>query len=254
MGDPSPTGPVAAVVVVVPARDEAHLIESSLRSIAFAVHDDLPLAQVLVVVVDDHSTDATARLAADTLSAAGVAHLVVSTVQGTAGGARADGVRAALPHLRASPDQTWVLSTDADTVVPADWVRRYLVHAEHGALAVAGVVTLRTDTDTDTDTGADLDRLRVAWWAAYGPTLTADGTHPHVHAANMGVRLDVLQAVGGIPAVARGEDRELWRWLRAAGVVPIADAELVVATSARLRGRVPEGFAHALGRLGGVHA
>jgi glycosyltransferase involved in cell wall biosynthesis len=244
-GSATTDGPATAVAVVIPARDEAHLIASCLRSVGLALQE-VAVEEVLVVVVVDCSRDDTAAVASATLTSIGIIHRVLVADQGTAGGARAVGVRAALDVVVSAPERTWVLSTDADTVVPSDWVARYLAHAQRGAVAVAGVVSLRA--------GADADRVGAAWWADYGPTLAVDGTHPHVHAANMGVRADVLQAAGGMPAVGRAEDQVLWRRLRAAGVAPVADARLVVATSARLQARVPRGFAHALRELDGAGA
>ncbi|MEZ5258239.1 MAG: hypothetical protein R2705_15435 [Ilumatobacteraceae bacterium] len=135
-------------------------------------------------------------------------------------------------------ERWWLLSTDADSMVPCDWIARYLAHARRGALAVAGVV----DVVDDEETGSFVER----WRADYGATLRPDGRHPHVHAANLGVRFDAYTAVDGFRPVPRAEDIDLWRRLRALGIEPVADASIVVATSGRRSGRVGEGFAHAL--------
>jgi hypothetical protein len=140
------------------------------------------------------------------------------------------------------PGTTWVLSTDADSVVPPDWVDRHLAHARRGAVAVAGVVDLVDD--------ADGRGIRSPWWADYGSTLHPDRTHPHVHAANLGVRLDVYDDVSGFAIDEQVEDIGLWDRLRAAGHQPIADSSIVVWTSARVDGRVVVGgFAGALNAL-----
>lgn len=200
----------------------------------------------VLVVVDDGSVDGTAAAASAILADAEVANRVIHVDERTSGGARRAGIRVAAELLGTPHDRSWVLSTDADTVVPSDWICRYLDHAAGGAVAVAGVVTLQD--------GPDADAIRDIWWADYSPGLAADGTHGHVHSANLGVRLDVLDAVGGMPALAYQDDRELWRRLRAAEVPTVADAHLQVATSARLDARVPEGFAHALRRLDAARA
>jgi hypothetical protein len=196
----------------------------------------------VLVVADDGSVDGTADLAARALSGSGLAGSVLPTTAARVGEARAAGVR----HVAVSgaePTRTWVLSTDADCVVPAGWVRSHLEHAERGAVAVAGVVTLVADRDSET--------IRGAWERDYRPAIRVDGTHSYVHAANLGVRLDAYLASGGFPHVAREEDVGLWRRLRRAGYVPVSDAGIVVATSARPDGRVREGFAHALNHLYG---
>ena len=69
---------------------------------------------------------------------------------------------------------------------------------------------------------------------------------PHVHCANLAVRLDALDGVGGFGHQRRAEDIDLWQRLRRAGFSVRADSTSVVTTSARLDGRVSGGFATAL--------
>ena len=232
---------IDTIAVVVPARNESDRIAMCVTSVVRSL-SAVSGRESQVVVVDDGSDDGTAAIAAATLARAGTEGAVIRTGVGQAGAARATGVR----HVLASgcdPARTWVLSTDADCVVPRSWVRRHLDHAEAGELAVAGVVSLVDDGDGR--------RIRSAWERDYRPTIDPDGTHPYVHSANLGFRLDAYLAVGGFPLVDREEDVDLWRRLRRAGVRPVADAGISVATSARADGRVPKGFAHALNGLYG---
>lgn len=224
----------ARVVVVVPARNEAATVGEALRSIGDAVAE----AGVpgWIVVVDDDSSDGTAEVAAATLAARPVLRTTVLRGRhGRASSAREAGVRA----VDSLPGSAVLLSTDADSVVEPDWVRRHLDHHDRGAVAVAGIVDLLDDGDPD---------LRRRWAEDYGSTLHADGSHPHVHAANLSVRLDRLRAVGGFGSAARAEDIDLWRRLRAVGETPVHDSSIVVWTSARLTGRVERGFATAIRR------
>jgi hypothetical protein len=127
---------------------------------------------------------------------------------------------------------------------------RHLAHADRGVLAVAGVVDLLDDDDDSAD-------FTARWRRDYGQTIADDGRHPHAHATNLGVRLDVYRAVGGYRQTTGAEDTDLWRRLRLAGVQPLADASIVVATSGRRTGRVADGFAHALATqypVGGLEA
>ena len=41
--------------------------------------------------------------------------------------------------------------------------------------------------------------------------MARDGTHRHVHGANLGVRADLLDAVGGWRRLHTGEDHDLWQ-------------------------------------------
>jgi hypothetical protein len=75
-------------------------------------------------------------------------------------------------------------------------------------------------------------------------------THRHVHAANLGVRASAYLAVGGwSPHAVVGEDHNLWRRLRTAGLATQHPVDVVVTTSARTHSRVIGGFASALARL-----
>ena len=234
----STVGDVTSIGIVIPARDEEDRIADALDALAIACHAVDVACEV--VVVDDGSTDRTASLAREVMARRRLRGVVVDSSAGRASTARGIGVA----HYRRTivrPERSWILSTDADTVVSADWVARFVEHDRRGAVAVAGVVDL-----TDDDDGR---LIESAWRADYGATILSDGTHPHVHAANLGVRVDVFEAVGGFGDLPRIEDIDLWRRLRGAGYLPIADARLVVSTSARGVGRVEEGFAAALSRL-----
>lgn len=231
---------VTDVGIVIPARDEESTIGRAVASVVDACGSVDP--DCTIVVVDDGSSDGTAAAAREALSGHEGNGLVCSVRAGRASLARAVGADRFGISVRCAKD-AWLLSTDADSVVRSDWVERFLTHARRGATAVAGVVELIDDDDGR--------RVGDAWWGDYGATIEPDRSHPHVHAANLGIRFDVYRAVGGFADLERAEDIDLWRRLRAAGHEPVADGDLVVATSARLEGRVEVGFAAALQRLYG---
>ncbi|MGF1596998.1 MAG: glycosyltransferase [Acidimicrobiales bacterium] len=233
---------IDAVAIVVPARDEADRIGACLRSVLDAL-DGAGGRRVEIIVVDDASEDETAAVAAATLAGTTTESVILRADARQAGAARIVGLGHVVRRT-AHPSRTWILCTDADCVVPPSWIGRQLVHAEAGAPAVAGVVSLLDD--------ADGRRIGSAWQRDYGPTIAPDGTHPHVHGANLGFRLDAYLAVGGFRRIDHAEDTELWRMLRAAGLAPVADAAITVATSARLVGRARHGFAHTLDRRYGT--
>lgn len=138
----------------------------------------------------------------------------------------------AIDHGAVDPRVVWVANTDADTVVPPDWLQRQVLQAARGADAVR----LR-------DAPPALSR---AFEACY--RRPAAGDHPHLHAVNLGVRLSILRAAGSWRPASHAEEHDLWGRLPG-GIRVVVDAALVVATSARLRGRAPIGFAADLGRL-----
>lgn len=215
-----------AVGVVVPARDEEERVAACLHSVLAALPAGVTTA---VVAVLDRCTDRTADRVPDGVE--------VLTNDGAAsvGELRDRGVRHLLARLATRPDRTWLLSTDADTVVGPDWVAAHLRHAAAGAHAVAGLA------DLDVPTGPAYARIVAAG-------LRADG-HSHVYGANLGVRADAYLAAGGFPAVRHGEDHGLVERLRARGLRVVTALDGRVRTSGRTAGRAPGGLADLLAGL-----
>lgn len=242
-----------AVAVVVPACDEAERIRSSLRAVAVSVRRAIDQRRTrrhrtLIVVVANGCRDDTAALARQTLSATGLPYRLLDLDRANVGRARRRGCEAALAALdeRWPRRQLWLAHTDADTRVPCDWLLRHFDEADAGAAAVAGVVRLDA---CRRHAGVD---GRYARFAAVYAT-SDDGTHPHVHGANLGTRADVYCAVGGWRSRPLAEDHCLWQRVRAHYPVA-ATTRSWVATSARLSGRAEGGFADTLRALAGPAA
>ena len=222
---------ITAVGVVVPARDERETVGRSVSAVLAALARLGPEVEPAVCVVADRCTDDTAQRAFE----AG-AHVLCNSAEATIGEVRDIGmlyVRALLSRHR--PNRTVLLSTDADTLVPPAWVTRHVGLVAAGAHAVAGQVRL-----------ADRHRLSSAVARLY--VSVVDGArgpqgHGNVYAANLGVRADAYDAVGGFGAVACGEDHDLWRRLRATGHRCVYADGLRVTTSGRRQGRAAGGLA-----------
>ncbi|MGD9991135.1 glycosyltransferase [Pseudonocardia sp.] len=240
--------PVRAVAVVVPAHDEQDLIGPCLDALAVSV-DAAPRGLVVVVsVVLDRCTDATAEVVRDTVRRRFRPGRVATVVNGaprTVGELRTLGLHDGLRRVGDVPgDQVWLLSTDADTRVPPTWVRDHLRYADGGADAVVGVVDLDGFHALPTD-------VQCRYTALVDAGTTAD-THTHAYAANLGVRADAFVAAGGFPVVAAGEEHALLAGLRAAGRPITTPLDLCVHTSARTRGRAAGGLADLLRDLAGA--
>ena len=256
-----PAPPVTAVGVVVPAHDEQDRIGRcliSLRRALAQVPDGITTAAAVVL---DRCTDATPERVADLVAdwpqatvltlpgdrpaprSADLISIARHGLRGTGIGAVRDlGLRAVLQQLSGRPTAgTWLLSTDADTTVPPDWVRAHLRHAADGVHAVAGLADLAT-TD-HLATGALWRYRSIVEHGLHG------ATHHHVYGANLGVRADAYLAVGGFPADGSGEDHGLWRRLAAACYTLVQPVGIRVRTSARLRGRADGGLAGLLRAL-----
>ena len=224
--------------MVVPARDEEDSIEGSLEFIQTAL-DQCGVApeESWITVVADNCSDATASLARTLLENRGS---VLECSVRSAGAARRLGAAQVLEHFAAVPKaEVWIANTDADTSVAGDWIVRQLTLANEGYCGVAGVVQV------DTVQGLSQEDL-PALLADY--TIHTDGTHPHVHGANLGVRADAYIDAGCWTSVAVAEDHCLWSRVRARGWPTLACSRTVVHTSGRLQGRAVGGFADTLRR------
>jgi glycosyltransferase involved in cell wall biosynthesis len=230
------------VGVVIPARDEARHAERAIAALKRAFdHPVLRRSELRAVVVDDSSTDTTAERAAAALGRRGE---VVRVGLGSAGGARQAGFRVLCDASAGlEDDAVWLATTDADSVVPPDWLARQLRWWRAGADAVAGVVV-----PTSWDEQPPIVRRR---YEAHMARLGSRFGHPHVYGANLGLSKAAYLGTGGVPPVPTGEDHALWRCIpRDAVALKVAD--VVVATSARREGRAPGGFSALLRSFGGA--
>lgn len=234
---------IDAVGVVVPAHDEQDRIGACVGAVveALAALPDRIVTTVCVVL--DRCSDRTsdrAREAGRPL----LVDLVQNRVRMTVGEVRNHGIARLLDRLEGVPtERTWLLSTDADTVVPRTWALDHLRHAEQGADAVAGLVDL-----DDPGALSPTALRRYARLIEAGNTGPRDG-HGHAYAANLGVRAAPFLGAGGFPVVAHGEEHALLERLRAHGHRVDSPSDVRARTSARRRGRAKGGLADLLDRL-----
>jgi glycosyltransferase involved in cell wall biosynthesis len=216
--------PIEAVVIVVPVHDEAALLDRCLTSLAVAVAAAGLRCDVRVVL--DACTDASAAVAAR--HPFPTVHVAASAV----GAARAAGVAEALATLEHVPsERVWIANTDADSVVPANWLRVQVDAADAGADVMVG--TVRPDFG-DLSPGH-----RQHWRATHTPGLP----NGHTHGANLGLRAATYLAVGGFSPCGEHEDVGLVDACRRGGATIVASDAAEVMTSGRFVGRTPGGYA-----------
>ena len=134
----------------------------------------------------------------------------------------------------------WLFSTDADSVVPPAWITSGLRLAQlASADMIVGLIDLMDVHPA----------IRVAHDQLVRAGVHRNGSHDHVYAANLAVRLSTYAAVGGFPAVANGEEHALLAAVSAAGYPVLRTSAWRVATSGRTRGRARNGLGDLLGRL-----
>ncbi|MDE1182529.1 glycosyltransferase [Paraburkholderia sp.] len=212
--------------VIIPAHNEAGSIARCVSSaLAAARHQDLAGEAVKVIVVLDSCSDDTGAIA----TALGAD--VIEITHRNVGFARAEGARCAL-----DAGARWLAFTDADTVVPADWL---VCQLACDAEAVCGVISV------DDWTGHS-ERVREDFLQTYRD---ADG-HRHIHGANLGVSAAAYLRVNGFRALDSNEDVALVEALIADGATIAWTASTRVVTSARLDSRAPRGFGATLREVG----
>ncbi|MBM9468048.1 glycosyltransferase [Nakamurella leprariae] len=245
--------PIGMVAVVIPARDEEVALPGCLAAVdraRRAVAATRPGLAVRIVVVADRCSDGT-----DQVALARPHVELVRTEVGRVGAARAAGAAHVLTTAAATgvpPERVWLISTDADSWVPADWLEVHLQQAETGAELVLGAVTLGGPSRPDPggppgSTGVLSRRAHQLWQQRHR---LVDG-HEHVFGANLGIRGDTYLEAGGFADVAVHEDVLLARAVAATGARVAAVAAAPVHTSTRLDGRTDGGMAAYLRGLAG---
>lgn len=228
------TSKILHMAVLIPARDEEVLLPRCLRAVQKARLALGVRVSTDVIVVSDHSTDRTLHIARSTLGDPGLA---LEAGGNGVGAARALAADVALQRAKVSAHHCWLANTDADTEVPEDWLLDQLRLANDGCDAVAGIVDVLDFSDHPP---------AVASLFRHSYAIHSDGTHPHIHGANLGLRGDVYRKAGGWKPLLTAEDHDLWLRVAAGGFCCVKDARLRVVTSGRLEGRAPSGFAGAL--------
>ncbi|MFL1493828.1 glycosyltransferase [Pseudomonas antarctica] len=211
--------------IVIPAHNEERHISACLASVQRAIeHPDLQHQQVKVLIVLDDCSDPTAAR----VLAMGIAMLEVCFRN--VGKARDVGAQQLLEE-----GAQWLAFTDADTVVPADWLVRQI---EFGADAVCGTV----EVDSWSEYG---ESVRSRYLELYQFT----ENHRHIHAANMGLSADAYRNAGGFQHLVAHEDVRLVADLERIGARIVWTATNPVVTSARRDYKCRGGFGEYLASL-----
>ncbi|WP_426492460.1 glycosyltransferase [Hymenobacter sp. 102] len=222
------TTPVFSVLIA--ARNEAknlpHLLSDLFRQ------QPIP-GGFEVLVVDDHSTDATAQVVEQL---AATAPLPVRLLQLAGQPGAPTGKKAAVQAAVQAARAPWLLLTDADCRVPAGWVRAYArtVARHPKARFISGPVLL-----TGTGPLATLQGLELAGLVGAGAGSIAQQRPTMCNGANLAYRRQDFFAVHGFRGneqVASGDDEFLLHKLHAAfpgSIRFLADPAALVSTPAQ---------------------
>lgn len=222
------------IAVLIPAKNEEDLLPRCLQSVMAACSAVAPYASTDIILVVDDSEDDTLSIASEMIGDNG---LVLKRNFSCVGMARHEAAQVAMQRASSTMNRCWLANTDADCLVPPDWLAKQLVHAVDEYAGVVGIV----DVDSFRE-----HQCHVARRFCETYVLHSDGTHPHVHGANIGFQAEAYLSVGGWAALSTAEDHDLWGRFQVAGHKLTSDTSIKVVTSGRREGRAPMGFAAAL--------
>lgn len=211
------------ISVVIPARNEEKFIVECLQALQYQT-----LSPDEIIVVDNGSTDQTAKLAMDM-----GARLVWCPTPGVAV-ARQAGLEAATGD--------WVATTDADSRPVAGWLEALRPHMEnsvalYGPLRMFGLPAWQEEL-TELGYGVFLKMMRLLG-------------RPNLAAANMAFHRQTALELGGYPIVEAAEDVMLGLRLKAVGPVRYVRDALVLTSARRVKGGWTKFFLQQIKNLSG---
>ncbi|TGE08482.1 glycosyltransferase [Hymenobacter fodinae] len=218
-----------AFSILIAARNEAENLPHLLADL----RQQLPVSGgIEVLVVDDHSTDATAAIVQSAVSTMPFPVRLLQLAQ--LPGART-GKKAAVQAAVQAAQAPWVLLTDADCRVPTGWVQAYASLAANPAVQfISGPVLL-----TGTGWLATLQGLELAGLVGVGAASIGLQQPTMCNGANLAYRRAAFAAVEGFrgnEAVPSGDDEFLLHKIHAAfpgGVRFLQEQQAIVRTAAQ---------------------
>ena len=230
-----PTRQLRALGVVVPVHNEESVVTFALEAIDRAVRRLPSRVDCRVAVVLDTCEDSSPNRVAQWST--GSSALVLRSQGRNVGRARRQGCEA-LVSTFSEFDRTaiWLATTDADSIVPEEWLRVQVAAFEEGVDVWAG-------------------RVGVADWPDRAPSVIARWKKSYasertpIHGASLGFTASAYVELNGFRELRSGEDRDLYERAREIGLRVHHDKRAVVMTSSRQQARAPHGFAHALDEL-----
>lgn len=196
------SNPITSFSVIIPARNEAARIGTCLKSI---LQQYYPKALFEVIVVNDHSTDATVEVVQTLQQTHDNLYLINLAEHVDASSINAYKKKAI--ELAISKSQTdWIITTDADCEVPERWLELYDAYIQtNDAVFVAGPVMFTHQSGV-----LSLFQL-LDFLSLQGITAAAvsAGYHTMCNGANLAYKKAVFYEVGqfrGIDQLASGDD------------------------------------------------
>lgn len=241
------------VVVAIPARDESERIGPCLAALNKQTQPPNAVVLVLNNCTDDTQSIAQA-MAPDLGFRLDIVNCVLPPEQANAGCARRMAMEIAAEQ---AGEHGVLLTTDADSIVPPDWVAACLAGLRAGADVVCGRAVidpteaalipahLHADDALECRLIALLDQLA---WVLDPEPHDPPPRHTEASGASIAVSVRAYRRAGGIPAIPSGEDRAFVRALWMLDARVRHDPGIQVIVSGRVIGRAEGGMADAIRR------
>ena len=202
--------------VVIPAYNE----EKHLGTCLAALAAQQTTHSFEVIVVDNHSTDGTRAIAERFMGAMNLR--VLEELQQCRGAARRTGCAAA--------QGTIIFSTDADVIVPPDWIEKLTMSlAMSGAGAVVGTYTIQ-------DCGRSVNMIHNIWLRIWTLVLRGLSGQFLLRGSNFAVKRAVYEQAGGFLAYAdAAEDAELGKRIQRIAPIHYDPSICVIASGRRFQ-------------------
>ena len=242
-----------SVVVAIPARDEAERIKACLTALDQQIRRPDSVVLMLNNCTDDSAMVARS-IAPNLRFQLELFQCVLPPERANAGSARRMAMQIAADQ--AGPNG-FLLTTDADSIAPADWVSRNFAELRNGTDIVCGravidpleatsiPASLHADDALECRLIALLDDLA---WHLDPERHDPPPRHTEASGASIAVSVPAYRRVGGIPAVPSGEDRTFVRNLWMIDAHVRHDPAIRVLVSGRIIGRADGGMADAIRR------
>ena len=198
----SPEQSTTQFTVIIPARNEASNIKACVDSI---LNQDYPSAAFEIIVIDDFSEDDTAFIV-KALSQQYPQVRLIQLADHCKEGETLAYKKKAIEIAVAQAKGDWILTTDADCIVPKKWLLLYnaYIHQHQPCFVAAPVMFIKTRGILNQFQVLDFLALQGITAAAVGA-----GKHSMSNGANLGFEKTAFIAVGGyqgVDHIASGDD------------------------------------------------
>ncbi len=194
--------PLTSFSIIIPARNEAGGIEHCIRSI---LNSSYPSALIELIVVNDHSTDATAEIILQLqkeYSNLKLIHLEEHLDGNPMNAYKKKAIEVAISQSK----HEWIITTDADCNAPLQWLHLYDAYIQQQQPVFVAAPVMFTHIKGVLSLFQLLDFMSLQGITA---AAVSAGYHTMCNGANLAYRKDVFYEVGqfkGIDELASGDD------------------------------------------------